>query len=137
MSRGWMGHPPYDPGSGSGAQVLVSLDFHETTRDIAALALELKPEFSAGQPGTWMTRWASRQVKQHGGVASRAETDGKAPFTEDQLARGVDEAAVEGPGLALLVPPQLLGEQRIEGVGDQGQGDIEIYIHRDSRAQGV
>ena len=67
MCRGWMGHPPYDPGSGSGAQVLVSLDFHETIRDIAALALQLKPDFSAGQPGTWMTRWASRQVKQHGG----------------------------------------------------------------------
>ena len=65
------------------------------------------------------------------------EPDGEALLSEDEPSGGVDEAAVDLGGLGVLMAAKLGGQEAVEGVGEQGQGEVEIDVDRNSRAQGV
>jgi len=95
-----------------------------------------------GEWGVGEARQGGRQViptdaTEDGVVGVARIGDGEALVLDGDGGFAAYEVAIEFGRVAVLEASQLAGEQGVEGVGDHGQGDIEVHLDEDGRGERV
>lgn len=74
---------------------------------------------------------------QYGIVCSSGKDDGDLVPPESYPPFSFDKEAVDLGGIAAFKPPELLGQQGVEGIGDHRHDNVEVHLDEDGGRKGI
>ncbi len=100
-------------------------------------SLKLQVQFGTVEPGDGLRHFLPGNVSEDRVMRPARVGHPNLAAGDVHVGLAPDKMAKDLLSIALLEAPELLGKHAVEGIGDHGHQDVEVYLHQNRGRQGV